>query len=172
MIIPKKGDVKKMVKKIEVADRKLTTSAGLTALAELVGKLESKMVGDLHNFESKKTFFCRVDDDNGLMTSDYNYASWTLTEGKYAYKDGRIVLVVGSTEKVDGESMYRPNILSSGKYHNDSKTTIYDEEIEKIDFAGAVDALIELATVYTAETRAKDEEIERFLKFSEEYLKA
>jgi hypothetical protein len=149
-----------MSKKIEVSERKMTTTSGLNALAEVVEKLESKMTGDLQNFKSKTAFFCKVEEDNGLMQSDFNYTSWTLTEGRFAYQNGYIRIVLD-------DDCHKTVYLETGKgYTGNSK---YDERIAKIDFAAAVTSLEELVSEYNTHSEAKDAELQRFLDLCKNY---
>ncbi len=140
--------------KLEIENRKLTTSGGLLELAELITNLSENMCGDIWNFAGTHTFKVKVFADNGYPTNDIYYHSWYLFTGKWVFKDGYIVLQAESSDTYDGEPLEDPEDIDPEDFLR---------RIAKIDFSGAMSCLEELVTIYNNKVKAKDEELCRFL---------
>jgi hypothetical protein len=149
--------------KLEIENRKLTTSGGLLELAKLITDLSEKMCGDIWNFGGTRTFKVKVFADNGYPTNDIYYHSWYLHTGKWVFKDGYIVLQAESSDTYDGEPLEDPEDIDPEDFLR---------RIAKIDFSAAMSCLEELVTTYNEKVKAKDDELCRFLSICESFTRS
>jgi hypothetical protein len=142
---------------MEIYERKLTTTKALSEMKNLFDKVNVKVEdsNDIKNFVSEKTFFCEVIDDNGLMTSDFNYRSWTLNVGKIVFCNGEFKILVRDDEYKHKSMYITPNY--------------FVREIRKINFPGMFDAFKEMLEKYNERAKQKDEQIERFLEIVKQF---
>ena len=142
---------------MEIYNRKVTTAKALSEMKNLFDKVNAKVEDsdDIKNFVSEKTFFCKVIDDNGLMTSDYNYRSWTLDVGKIAFCNGEFKILVRDDEFNHNSMFITPNC--------------FVREIRKINFPGMFDTFKEMLEKYNERAKQKDEQIEHFLEIAKQF---
>ena len=142
---------------MEIYNRKVTTAKALSEMKNLFDKVNAKTEEseDMHNFNGNKTFFCKVVADNGLVTCDYNYRSWILTEGTIVFRGGEFMIRV-----TDEDHEYNPKVIDSSEF-------IYD--IKKINFSDMFNAFTEMLKQYNERAKQKDEQIERFIEIATQF---
>jgi len=126
---------------MELAERKNTTQAGLTALENLMETFD--FANDISMVDSPS--FGLVTDIGG----DQDYL-WSET-GFFRLKNGNLQLFG-----------YAPNEYNQ-EWNGESGEACWTR-LRRIDFAGAMSALEGLVTKYNEVTSKKDEQIENFLK--------
>ncbi len=142
---------------MELYERKYTTNAGLKQMQRLFESLNEHLADDISNFDGNKTFFCRVEGDNGLFCNDLNFRSWKMTVATIVYRDGEFEIYVEDEPDIE---YCHTDIVAADEFV---------DRIEKIDFQALIEALEDAVELYNNNSLIKDESIERFLRIVGEY---
>ena len=145
------------VKEMEIYERKVTTAKALEELEKLFVSLNERLEEDIGNFNGEREFFVVVEHDNGYMVGDYNRNDWKTDRAKIGYRNGEFCLICHNASY---DEQYRDYFkVDSGEFWR----------IKKINFAEMFNALIMVVETYNVKSKAKDEEIERFLEIAKQF---
>ena len=142
---------------MEIYERKLTTEKALEQMKNLFVSLNEHLEEDIQNYNGDEPFFCIVEHDNGFMIGDYNRREWKTDRARIGFRNGEFCLICYDSGY---NEHYREYIkIDSGEFWR----------IKKINFSEMFDALTKAVETYNEKSKAKDEQIERFLKIASQF---
>lgn len=142
------SNLRRIGRSMKLYERKYTTAEGLSQMRALFDALNAKLTGDLKNFDSGHTFFCRYVKDNGRSVGDLYYAEYVLNQGEVVYRNGMFKVRVCDADNEDLSKLLEPDLF---------------DQFEKMAFCDMMESLADACEVYNKRTAGKDEDIKRFV---------
>ena len=136
---------------IKIRKRVFSSNRGIEELENLIDSFECKLEGDINTIVSK-SFYLRAETDNNLLSNDFNYRCWENTVGFWKIKNGNLFLVSKNDCGYENYNFAIKNII-------------------QVDFSSLLDSLEMIISLYNVKCKEKDEQISKFIKFCDEYLR-